>query len=306
MLKKVLTLALAAGSLAFAGEYWNVDPGGTTMKFLSMHVSPRSAAMSGAGVADVARASEVSRNPLAMSTAEIPEFGINQIIMDGAALDKFTSAYFAFPVAKSFAAAATVDFLGYDEIEGRDEEGMKTADYGAYAWSVQAGFGSRARVFNWAGSFRFASQTIDDATAFAFLGNVGGSFRVNRYFAFAATLTNAGYVTEYEDEDEYAPMALQAGVTGVVPFSEKWALHLSADAYRRADTDPQWLFGGELSYAEALMFRAGYAVRTQNGTENGISCGLGVLIGMIVFDYAYEPRPAFEGGNHYLALGLRF
>ena len=129
---------------------------------------------------------------------------------------------------------------------------------------------------------------------------------MNRYFAFAATLTNAGYVTEYEDEDEYAPMALQAGVTGVVPFSEKWALHLSADAYRRADTDPQWLFGGELSYAEALMFRAGYAVRTQNGTENGISCGLGVLIGLIVFDYAYEPRPAFEGGNHYLALGLRF
>ena len=216
-----------------------MDPGGTTMKFLSMHVSPRTAAMSGAGVADVARASEVSRNPLAMSTAEIPEFGINQIIMDGAALDKFTSAYFAFPVAKSFAAAATVDFLGYDEIEGRDEEGMKTADYGAYAWSVQAGFGSRDRVFNWAGSFRFASQTIDDATAFAFLGNVGGSFRVNRYFAFAATLTNAGYVTEYEDEDEYAPMALQAGVTGVVPFSEKWALHLSADAYRRADTHRQ-------------------------------------------------------------------
>ena len=35
-------------------------------------------------------------------------------------------------------------------------------------------------------------------------------------------------------------------------------------------------------------------------------CGLGVLIGMIVFDYAYEPRPAFEGGNHYLAPGLRF
>ena len=132
MIKRLLAFALAAGSLAFAGEYWNVDPGGTTMKFLSMHVSPRTAAMSGAGVADVARASEVSRNPLAMSTAEIPEFGINQIIMDGAALDKFTSAYFAFPVAKSFAAAATVDFLGYDEIEGRDEEGMKAPTPGAF------------------------------------------------------------------------------------------------------------------------------------------------------------------------------
>ena len=105
MFKRLLALALATGSLAFAGEYWNVDPGGTTMKFLSMHVSPRTAAMSGAGVADVSRASEISRNPLAMSVANIPEFGINQIVMDGAALDKFTSAYFAYPVGESFAAA---------------------------------------------------------------------------------------------------------------------------------------------------------------------------------------------------------
>jgi hypothetical protein len=306
MLKKVLALALATSSLALAGEYWNVDPGGTTMKFLSMHVSPRTAAMSGAGVADVSRASEVSRNPLALSAAASPEFGINQIIMDGAALDKFSSAYFAMPVGQSFAAGGTVDFLGYDEIEGRDENGLKTADYAAYAWSLQTGFGSRNDVFNWATSFRFASQTIDDETAFAFLGNVGGSYRVNRYLAFATTLTNAGYVTEYDKVKEYAPMALQAGITGIVPFSEKWALHLSADAYRRADTDPQWLFGGELTYAEILQLRAGYALRTQNDTEDGISCGLGFAFGTIVFDYAYEPRPAFEGGNHYLALGLRF
>lgn len=101
-------------------------------------------------------------------------------------------------------------------------------------------------------------------------------------------------------------MAVQAGVSGFIPFIDRWALHLSADAYRRADTDAQWLFGGELAYAEALMLRAGYAVRTENGTENGISCGLGVVFGMIVFDYAYEPRPAFEGGNHYFSLGMKF
>jgi hypothetical protein len=27
---------------------------------------------------------------------------------------------------------------------------------------------------------------------------------------------------------------------------------------------------------------------------------------MVVFDYAYSPRPAFEGGNHYIAVGVKF
>ena len=305
-LKKFLVSVLALGSLSFAGEYWHIDPGGTTMKFLSMHVSPRTAALSGAGVADVARSSEVTRNPLAMGIAEKPEFGLNQIIFDGVSTESFSSAYFVHPVGNSFAAALSVEFMGYDDIEGRDEYGMKTADYGAYAWGAQIGFGSREKIFNWALSGRFATQTIDDETAFAFLGDVGGSFRVNKYFAFATVLTNAGFVTKYDDVAEYAPMALQAGLTGILPFADKWNLHVSADAYRRADSEPQWLLGGELSYAEILMFRAGYAIRTQKGTENGISCGLGVLFGMVVFDYGYEPRPAFEGGNHYLSLGLKF
>ncbi|MBO7384204.1 MAG: PorV/PorQ family protein [Fibrobacter sp.] len=306
MLKKLLVSALAVGSLAFAGEYWHVAPGGTTMKFLSMHVAPRTAAMSGAGIADAARVSEVNRNPLAMGVADTPEFGLNQIVFDGVGTDKFTSVYFGHPVGESFVASGAVEFLGYDEIEGRDENGLKTDDYSAYAWAVQAGFGSRWDVLNWALTARFATQTIDDQTAFAFLADVGGSYRVNKYFAFATTLTNVGYVTEYEDVKEAAPMAVQAGVSGFIPFIDRWALHLSADAYRRADTDAQWLFGGELAYAEALMLRAGYAVRTENGTENGISCGLGVVFGMIVFDYAYEPRPAFEGGNHYFSLGMKF
>lgn len=307
-LLSILSLTLAA-TAAFANEYWNVNSGGTTMKFLSMQVSPRSAAMSGAGVADPGRVSEVTRNPLAMSVANTPEFGVNQIILDGVGTDKFTSVYFSAPVGESFSASGAVEFLGYDDIEGRDENGLETGEYGAYAWGLQAGFGSRSRIFNWGISARFASQTIDDETGYAFMGDIGGSFKVNQYLAFGATATNVGFATAYDDENEYTPRALQAGITGMIPFTDKWNLHVSADAYRRADTRPQWLFGGELSYAETLMLRGGYAIRHDSKspkTESGISCGLGVVFGMIVFDYGYSPRPAFEGGNHYISLGLRF
>jgi hypothetical protein len=55
---------------------------------------------------------------------------------------------------------------------------------------------------------------------------------------------------------------------------------------------------------ETLALRVGYAARPD--TEDGISAGLGVTFGMISFDYAYSPKKAFDGGYHYLTLGMRF
>lgn len=308
MMKKLLAaFALSVATTAFAGEHWGVDLGGTSMKYLSMQVSARSAAMSGAGVADASRISEASRNPLAMSTLQNAEFGVNQLVFDEQVADNFISAYYGLPFAFAkypLALSMSVDFLGYDDIEGRDEFGNETSSYGSYAWSAQLGLGSRGKVFNWAASARFATQTIDDESAIAILGDVGGSFRVNKFVAFAATLTNFGYMGDYDGEDETAPMALQAGITGILPIADSWNIHVSTDAYRRADTDAHWLFGGELNYLDVLALRMGYAIRPD--TKSAVSCGLGLNFGMIVFDYGYSPRPALEGGQHYISVGLKF
>lgn len=305
MFKKILVSAFVSAPLVFAGgDFWHTD--GVTMSFLAMHASARTAALSGAGVADPVRASEVSRNPIATAAAKTPEFGVNQIIFADNTADNYTSAYFVSPINKHLAWSAALDFLGYDGIEGRDENGFKTSDYGAYSWSLQGGFAFRNEHFLSSVTARFATQTIDDETGLAFLGDIGGAFRVNKYFSFGATLTNAGYVTEFADERESAPMALQAGVTGFLPIIDRWGVKFSVDGYRRANTDAHLLIGSEISYAEFLMFRVGYAVRTDYDTENALSCGLGFVFGMIVFDYGYAPRPALEGGNHHISLGLRF
>jgi hypothetical protein len=314
MNKKILALSLVACSLVFAGEHWNVDAGAVSMKYLSMQVSARTAALSGAGVADATRASDVSRNPLAMTGVAEAEAGINHIIFPEYTADDYTTAYVVLPFAAfnyPLAFSAGAEFLGYDGIEGRDEEGFKTSDYGAYAWALQAGLGNRDKAFNWALSARFSQQTIDDESAIAFLGDVGGAYHVNEYFAFGATLTNFGYMSDYDGEKETAPMALQAGVTGILPIAKlfslesEWNLHVSADAYRRADMqDPEWRFGGELDYMQTLLLRVGYAARPD--TEDGVSAGIGLNFGMISFDYAYSPKKAFDGGYHYLTLGMRF
>jgi hypothetical protein len=242
------------------------------------------------------------------------EAGINHIIFPEYTADDYTTAYVVLPFEFwkfPLTASAGFEFLGYDGIEGRDEEGFKTSDYGAYAWALQAGLGNRADAFNWALTARFSQQTIDDESAIAFLGDVGGAYHVNEYFAFGATLTNFGYMSDYDGEKETAPMALQAGITGILPISKlfslesQWNLHMSADAYRRADMqDPEWRFGGELDYMQTLLLRVGYAARPD--TEDGVSAGIGIVFGMVNFDYAYSPKKAFDGGYHYLTLGMRF
>ena len=154
MNKKILAASLVACSLAFAGEHWNVDAGGVSMKYLSMHASARTAGLSGAGVADATSASDILRNPLSMNSVAEAEAGINHIIFPEYTADDYTTAYVVLPFAAfnyplTFSAGA--EFLGYDGIEGRDEEGFKTSDYGAYAWALQAGLGNRTDAFNLGG-----------------------------------------------------------------------------------------------------------------------------------------------------------
>ena len=315
MLKKTLLISLMMCAAAFSasGRYWNTGLGGVTLQHLSMSASPRSAALSGAGVADPSRVSEVTRNPLAITRMQAAEFGLNQIVFGDAGADDFVSVYYGLPLGESFALSFGLEYLGYDDIEGRDENGELAAEYGAYAWAAQAGFGNRGQAFGWSVSARFAYQTIDDESTVAILADGGVVYRVMQYVSFGATITNFGYVTdsEYDGAHEAAPLALQAGVTGIVPVARifnlesLWEVHLSADIYRRAGMeDPEWRFGTEIAYHEFLLLRAGYALRPE--TEDGFSAGLGFSFGGIIFDYGYSPRPALGDGNHYLGLAVRF
>lgn len=293
---------LCAATCLAGGRFWNVDQGGTTMKFLSLSTSPRSAALAGAGVAMPSGFSEVSRNPLATTSSEVPQAGIEHVRFSSRIDAKLTSVYFGLPF-KYLNTSAAVEYLGYGDIEGRDEEGFKTEDYGAMAWALQLGVGSKPSVFSWAVSARFASQTIDNSTAIALLADGGASFRLNRYIAFGATVTNFGWVSEYESERESAPMALSAGISATHPVLDIFDLALHADAYRRADYDAEWRFGSELLYKKTLAFRAGYAYRGE--TESGVSAGLGLVFGRIRFDYAYASNPVLDG-NHLFHLGVGF
>ncbi len=298
-----LSFIACSAITAFAGgDYWGVDEGGTTMKFLSMPVSPRSAALAGAGIASPESFSEVSRNPLATTASNEATLGVNHVIFSDVIDAQLTSIYFGQPF-KFFNVSAGLEYLGYSDLEGRDDEGFVTDNYGAMAWAAQLGVGSTPSVFNWAFTARFASQTIENETAFAFVMDAGSSFKVNQHISFGTIITNLGWVSAYESAKESAPLGLQAGISGKIPCTEIFDLGLHADIYRRADYDPEYRFGSELLYRNTLALRAGYSLRGE--TDSGVSGGIGILFGSIELDYAYSARPAVEG-NHHLNLGIHF
>jgi len=300
--KKILFLLSILSMACFAGDYWNADPGASSMKFLCLKASPRQAAISGAGVAFPASPAELARNPLASLSAEKAEIGLNQIIFSDDVDAHFTSLYYALPY-KQFAFSAGLEFLGYGDLEGRDEDGFLTGEYSSSAYALQLGVGFSPNMFRWAVSARFASQTIDDATAFGFLADAGAMVNLNKYFSFGASLTNVGYVTSYESEHEVPPTALQSGITALIPKLYIFNVALHADLYRRADSDMHFLTGLELAYHDILVLRMGYALRPD--TEDGLSGGLGIHFGKIEVEYAYAANPSL-GGNHHLRLGLKF
>lgn len=301
-MKKIFFLITFCALACFAGDYWNAESGASAMKFLYLKSSPRMAALGGAGVASPQSASELSRNPLAMLAPSVAEFGLNQIIFAEDVEASFTSLYYALPY-KHFAFSAGLEFLGYGDLEGRDEDGFLTGEYSSSAYALQLGVGFSPNMFKWSFTARLASQTIDDETAFGFLVDGGVSVLLNKYIAFGAIITNAGYVTAYDSKHEVPPTALQSGITLQIPNVSIFDFALHADLYRRADSDMHFFSGLEIAYLKILVLRVGYAVRPD--TEDGVSGGLGVCFGGISVDYAYEANPSL-GGNHHLRLGLAF
>lgn len=299
---KKFVLILLAAVAAFAGDYWNAETGASAMKFLYLKPAPRSAALSGAGIASPAGPSEVASNPLAPLVATEAEIGWNQIVFSDKVDADFLSLYYALPY-ENFVFSAGLEFIGYGDLEGRDEEGFKTGEYGASAYALQIGTGFRHSAFRWGVTARFASQTIDDETAYGFLADGGVSVALDRHLTFATIVTNAGYVTEYEGEHRVPPTAVQSGITGTFAITEIFDLALSTDLYRRADSDMMAMAGAELMYRKILMLRAGYAYRPD--TEDGVSGGLGIRFGNINVEYAYAANPVL-GGDHHINVALRF
>jgi len=287
---------------AFAGEYWHIEPGANTMKMLSMQTTPRQAALSGAGIASPRSASETMRNPLApvstnslslsFSKSELSDYiGASSISM------------LAHTLLGGWHLTAGLESLTFDEMQSYTNDGL-TANGASFAAGTVAAQLGIARTFNSLSAgllVRYANQNIDDYSENGILFDGGVKYDLLKYFSFGAIFSNFGWIKAKEKET--APLSVQAGITGSCPLVLGFTGALSADLYRRNDSQEELRSGLEILYKQIFSLRLGYPI---SGEEtNALSAGFAIKLGFADVEYAYQNRKALEA-NHIFGISLYF
>jgi len=297
-----LCISLLLPAFALAGEYWHVEPGAGTMKILSMPTTPRQAALAGAGIASPRSASETMRNPIAPVST-----GSTSLSFSKSEFSDYIGASSVSMLAHSLLGGwhltAGMESLTFDEIQGYTDDGLTTEGSSFAAGTIAAQLGI-ARTFNSLSAgltVRYANQNIEDYNENGILFDGGVKYDLLKYFSFGAIFSNFGWIKAREKE--VAPLSVQAGITGSCPLILGFTGALSADLYRRNDSQKELRSGLEIMYKEVFSIRFGYPI---SGEENdALSAGFAVKLGFADIEYAYQNRKVLEA-NHIFGISLYF
>lgn len=305
----------------------------TGMKFLSVSLAPRAAAMGDAVSSHEASSLSMFYNPAGMGymTGTVhAAFGVVQWV--GAIDYNMTSVAFRPAggrygvIGLSLMAADYGDFretIRYDNDSGY----LRLGTYSPTAYAVGLGY-ARGLTDRFAvgGNLKYARQSlvngvmnyVDDAAerrdfaAGAVVLDFGVLYRTGfRSLNFAMSLRNLSREVTYAEESFELPLTFRIGMSmNMVDLTSLdpgvHALLLSVDAERPRDYAEQIKAGLEYTFMNTLALRAGYIYPTD---EQGVSLGAGVqsaLFGVQAgFDYAYTQFGLFGNVNRLaVQLGL--
>jgi hypothetical protein len=224
------------------------------------------------------------------------------------------------------AAGAGLRFFSYGELEGRDEQGYETGDFGASDMALTLGLSraltERLRV---GANVHAIYGSLEATGATALATDLGVVYRLaEQQFTMSASLNEWGWVADpYVGDDGTAlPMDLRLGL------SKKLAhlpLRLSATGFNLHDLGEgpdgassfdqvmrHLALGAELTPVEVLALRVGYSHRRQEELATGdrrvdpagLSAGFGITISPVSVDYAFSSWSAL-GGLHQFGLRVR-
>jgi len=266
------------------------------MKMLSMPTEPRQAALAGAGIASPRNIGEAMRNPIAGATANSPVLSFSRTefsTLTGASrISMLAGSAFG-----SWHLTAGMESLNYDRIQGYTDDGL-TSDGQFFTAGTMAAQLGVARNFNSMSAgltARFANQNIDDYHLRGFLFDGGVKYNLLKHIEFGAIFSNLGWI--FSDVKEIAPISVQAGITASYTLPLGFTGALSADLYRRNDSEQELRTGLEIIYHKLLALRLGY--------YEALSAGFALKFSSIAIEYAYQNKDIL-GANHIFGVNLHF
>lgn len=256
---------------SLAGAQISEPSGSSGYKLLKLDVSPRSAALSGAGVSSPLLESDLSP---ALDTLASPRLSAG-----------WSAGYARFESQIEHAAWATpllggtlfgrLRFQGFEGIPGYDGEARPTGTYTASTWAAGLGYGHGldAILPNLSAGLALhgGMNHVEATSSFAGWTDIGLRWNPGAWKT-GAVLRNLGIATRSDADQETLPTQIQIGASRGLPWGA-WELSPFLDA--RWTRDEEWTFPVALEARwGGLYLRTGWAFGLQEARP---SFGVGLL-----------------------------
>lgn len=202
------------------------------------------------------------------------------------------------PFASPWGLGFSAIYLSHGSLEGRDEQGRKTGDFGANDFAFHMGLSRKVTQRSYFGAtVKALRESIGSDSASGFAADLGYMARMPR-FTLGLSLLNLGPSLKFSSERYSLPLTLATGAG----YALGGGLILSADyKHRLSDNVSSLGAGGEFSVMNNFSIRAGYLSQLTNlsksssGSRNladqltGLGMGFGLRAFKSQIDYALTP-----------------
>jgi len=267
-------------------------PGTTGANFLKIGVGARATAMGEALTALADDATALYWNPAGLAQLRERELST----MYNMHFQEIKQGYvsLAFPLSKGTVGLG-VNYVDMGEIEGRDEYGNPTGNFGASDIQSLLGYANKISPKLMLGiSAGMLQDTIAGDKKTAYLCSGGILFKPTELISIGLACQNIGSKLG----EDPLPLTIRGGIAARLK-----SISLEADIVKPMDDDMYYCAGLEWWIANIVALRAGY--RTGRDIGSGISAGLGLKISKINLDYAYVPYGDL-GNIQRISLGIKF
>ncbi len=278
--------------------------GEASYQFLKLALSPRITALAGAGIALWDGGGEAESNP-----ASVAQDGGRVSLGYGLPSQQFgakaTHVGVTLPLGESRLWLGA-RYLGFDPIEGHNENDVATTSYTAHTWKAQAGYALAWRGLNLGIGLGFAQNHIAEASYSTGLLSLGARYVLWRGLSLGAAATNAdfgGSDALYDGgESPFPPTAMQAGLAWTQDLPQSFIAALAVDARTRNDEEITYPAGLEVTWNKMATLRAGYPFAAPHAA---LTAGLALAWSHFRLQYAFEGHVNLDAG-HYMSLELTY
>ncbi len=266
-------------------------PGTTTAGFLKIGVGARAASMGEAFTALADDGTSLYWNPAGLIQIKQRELSATYNLWFQGISQGYVS--FGFPCLGG-SVGLGANYVDMGHIEGRDEQGNPTGDFGASDVHLFAGYADKFKNISWGITVGWLKDTIQKDTKTTFLGNIGLLYPLSERFTLGAVAQNMGS----ELGTDPLPLTFKIGAA-----SKSETLTLAVDVAKPQDNEIYYCLGAEWWLRNVLALRVGY--KTNQDIGQGLTAGMGYKFGRICLDYAYVPYGDL-GDTHRISLGMKF